>query len=202
MRGTIPAENLLFDPEIEKTIRKNRSLLRKKKAMEEVPQEIRDQIRTKAEEQLRAEYARTDEERLRQALHDAEQAREQEEANRSLKDITAPVMSYDYPGSIAPQGEVVNNFELRPGFINLVSQHQYGGSVTEDPHAHLERFIRHCNTMRMPNVPNEFMRLQLFPFVTQRCSGGVASLSTSGEYHYLGGFGTKVYYKNFPPSST
>ena len=164
MRGTIPAEELLFDPEIEKTIRKNRSLLRKKKAMEDVPQEIRDQIRTEAEEQLRAEYARTDEERLRQALRDAEQAREQEEANRSLKDITAPVMSYDYPGSIAPQGEVVNNFELRPAFINLVSQHQYGGSVTEDPHAHLERFIRHCNTMRMPNVPNEFMRLQLFPF--------------------------------------
>ena len=123
MRGTIPAEELLFDPEIEKTIRKNRSLLRKKKAMEDVPQEIRDQIRTEAEEQLRAEYARTDEERLRQALRDAEQAREQEEANRSLKDITAPVMSYDYPGSIAPQGEVVNNFELRPAFINLVSQH-------------------------------------------------------------------------------
>src|ERR1044072_1252336 len=98
MRGTISAEELLFDPEIEKTIRKNRSLLRKKKTMEDVPQEIRDQIRTEAEEQLRAEYA--------------EQAREQEEANRSLKDITAPVMSYDYQGSIAPQGEVANNFEL------------------------------------------------------------------------------------------
>src|ERR1044072_6244621 len=103
MRGTIPAEELLFDPEKEKTIRKNRSLLRKKKkAMEDVPQEIRDQIRTETEEQLRAEYAHTDEERLRQALRDAEQAREQEEANRSLKDITAPVMSYEYPGSIAP----------------------------------------------------------------------------------------------------
>ena len=155
MRGTVAAEELLFDPEIEKTIRKNRSLLRKKKAMEDVPQEIRDQIRTEAEEQLRAEYARTDEERLRQAIRDAEQAREQEEANRSLKDITAPIMSYDYPGSIAPQGEVVNNFELRL---------KYGGSVTEDPHAHLERFIRHCNTMRVPNVPNEYLRLQLFPF--------------------------------------
>ena len=76
MRGTIPAEELLFDPEIEETIGKNMSLLRKKKAMEDVPQEIRDQIRTEAEEQLRAEYARTDEERLRQALRDAEQARE------------------------------------------------------------------------------------------------------------------------------
>src|ERR1044072_2618167 len=58
------------------------------------------------QEQLRAEYTRTDEERLRQALHDAEQAREQEEANRSLNDITAPVMSYEYPGSIAPQRAV------------------------------------------------------------------------------------------------
>ena len=41
MRGTTATEELLFDPEIEKTIRKNRSLLRKKKAMEDVPQEIR-----------------------------------------------------------------------------------------------------------------------------------------------------------------
>src|ERR1044072_5568642 len=164
MRGTIPAEELLFDPEIEKIIRKNRSLLRKKKDMEDVPQEIRDPIRTEADEQLRDEYARTDEERLRQALREAEQAREQEEANRSLKDITALVMSYEYPGSIAPQGEVVNNFKLKPAFINLVNQHQYGGSVTEDPHAHLERFIRHCNTIRVPNVPNEYLRLQLFPF--------------------------------------
>src|ERR1044072_2969441 len=164
MRGTIPAEELLFDLEIEKTIRKKVFIKKKKKVVEDVPQEIRDQIRTEAEEQLRAEYARSDEERLRQALRDAEQAREQEEANRSLKDITAPVMSYDYPGSIAPQGEVANNFELRPAFINLVSQHQYGGSVNEDPHAHLERFIRHCNTMRVPNVPNEYLRLQLFPF--------------------------------------
>ena len=60
MRGIIPAENLLFDPEIEKTIRKNRSFLRKKKkAMTEVPPEILDQIRTETEEQLRAEYVRT-----------------------------------------------------------------------------------------------------------------------------------------------
>src|ERR1044072_7126792 len=120
MRGIIPAENLLYILEIEKSLRKNRALLSKKKAME-VPQETRDQIRTEMEEQLRAEYARTDEERLRQALHDAEQAREQEEANRSLKDITAPVMSYDYPVSIPPQGEVVNNFELRPAFIKLLT---------------------------------------------------------------------------------
>src|ERR1044072_1333930 len=162
MRGTVPAENLLYIPEIEKSLRKNRALLRKKKAME-VPQEILDQIRIEAEEHLRAEYARTDAERLHQAMLAAEQEKEQEEANRSLKDLTAPAMSYEYPGSIAPQGEVVNNFDLRPAFINLVSQNQYGGLVTEDPHTHFERFIRHCNTMRMPNVPNEFMRLQLFP---------------------------------------
>src|ERR1044072_4297011 len=119
MRCTISVEELLFDPEIEKTIRKNMSLLRKKKAMEDVPQEILDQICTEAEEQLRDEYARTDEERLRQALRDADKASEQEEANHSLKALPAPVMSYEYPGSISPQGEVVNNFKLKPAFINL-----------------------------------------------------------------------------------
>src|ERR1044072_8781772 len=168
MRGTVDPNLLLFDPEIEKTSRQNKAKRRKKETststMGEVPAEILERIRRETEERLRAEYTRTDAARLQEALLRATQEREQDEANRSLRDLTAPAMSYDYPGSIAPRGLAVNNFESRPAFINLVSQHQYGGSVTEDPHAHLERFIRNCNTMRLNNVSNEVIRLELFPF--------------------------------------
>src|ERR1044072_6816947 len=166
MRGSVNPDCLLFDPEIEKTARKNRALQKKKKAatsaMGDVPAEVLERIRREIEERLRAEYTRTDEARPQEALLRATQEIEQEEANRSLRDLTAPAMSYDYPGSIAPQGERVYNFELRPNFINLISQHQYGGSMTEDPHAHLERLIRNCNTMRLNNVSTEVIRLELF----------------------------------------
>ena len=45
-------------------------------------------------------------------------------------------MTYDYPGSIVHTNEAGVQFELRPNFINLVNQSQFGGASLEDPHAH------------------------------------------------------------------
>src|ERR1044072_4209370 len=89
---------------------------------------------------------------------------EQQDATRSLRDLTSASMSYDYPGSIAYPTVAGVNFEMRPGFINMVSQSQYGGSALEDPHAHLERFIRVCNTFTSHNIPANVIRMRLFPF--------------------------------------
>src|ERR1044072_2271681 len=130
----------------------------------ETPEEIEARVRMDTEARLRAEDARTDGERLRAALGLMGQESAQEGANRCLRELTAPSMNYDYPGSIAPQGGDVHNFELKPSFINLVSQYQYGGSNTEDPHAHLERFIRNCTIVRMGKVARELVRLHRCPF--------------------------------------
>src|ERR1044072_4713063 len=73
-------------------------------------------------------------------------------------------MTYDFPGSIVYPNAKGKNFELGPAFISLVSQHQFGGSSLEDPHAHLERFIRNCNTYRVNNVTPDSIRLASFPF--------------------------------------
>src|ERR1044072_6662268 len=81
------------------------------------------------------------------------QEQERQNALRPLRDHTAASMTYDYPGSIVFQNSEGAHFELRPAFISLVSQHQFGGSSLEDPHAHLERFIRNCNTYRVHNIP-------------------------------------------------
>jgi hypothetical protein len=73
-------------------------------------------------------------------------------------------MSYDYPGSIVHANAGGVQFELRPNFISLVNQSQFSGGSLEDPHAHLERFIRNCNTCRINNVSAEAIRLAAFPF--------------------------------------
>ena len=99
-------------------------------------------------------------ERLAQRLRE----REQRDANRSLRDQTAASMTYDYPGSIVYPNDEGENFELRPAFISLVSQHQFGGSSLEDPHTHLEKFIRNCNTYRVHNISSDMIRLAYFPF--------------------------------------
>src|ERR1044072_7566634 len=73
-------------------------------------------------------------------------------------------MSYDYPGSIVFPTIEGENFELRPAFIHVVSQHQFGGSSQEDPHSHLERFIRNCNIYKSATIPPDTIRMTLFPF--------------------------------------
>ena len=92
------------------------------------------------EEEARIEAAV--QERLAQRL----QEQQMRDATRSLRDQTTASMSYNYPGSIVCPNVEGKHFELRPTFISLVSQHQFGGSSLEDPHAHLARFVRNCNT--------------------------------------------------------
>ena len=130
------SDPLLFDLEPELTIRRRRAHQRLVAAMAgiggggPIPN---------PEEEARIEALV--QERL--ALRLQEQQRR--DATRSLRDQTAASMSYDYPGSIVYPNAEGKNFELRPTFISL-GQHQFGGSSLEDPHAHLERFVRNCST--------------------------------------------------------
>src|ERR1044072_9089286 len=97
-----------------------------------------------------------EEARINAAIEERLARRVQEEiqrnANRSLRDHTSASMTYDYSGSIVHANAEGVQFELRPNFINLVNQSQFGGDSLEDPHAHLERFIRNCNTCTINNV--------------------------------------------------
>ncbi|XP_057432471.1 uncharacterized protein LOC130725241 [Lotus japonicus] len=162
MRGTVDPEALLFDPEIDRTF--HYRLAQQRRALASaMAAETNPETNAELEEaRLRAEFARTQEERVQEAVRRIQQERELEEVNRPRRNLNEPFMSYDYPGSIAPQDAEAQNFELRPAPINLISQHQYRGSATEDAHAHLERFIRNCSVARLPNA--ELVRLQLFPF--------------------------------------
>src|ERR1044072_6865516 len=147
---------LLFDPEIERTIRRRRAHQRLVEAT--MGNNGGDGRVPNAEEEARIEAAI--EERLARRV----QEEIQRNANRSLRDHTSATMSYDYPGSIVHANAGGVQFELRPNFISLVNQSKFSGGSLEDPHAHLERFIRNCNTCRIKNVSAEAIRLAAFPF--------------------------------------
>ena len=57
-----------------------------------------------------------------------------------------------------------NNFEIKPAYIQMVSQYQFGGLPMEDPNAHLASFLDICDTFRMNGVSSDAIRLRLFPF--------------------------------------
>src|ERR1044072_8373584 len=149
------SEPLLFDPELERTIRRRRAHQRLVEATNMAG--TRGGVPNPEEE---AQIETAVQERLAQRL----QEQQLRDATRSQRDQTAASMSYDYPGSIVFPNAGGQNFEFRPALISLVSQHQFGGSSLEDPHAHLERFVRNCSTYRVNNVSSDSIRLAAFSF--------------------------------------
>ena len=57
-----------------------------------------------------------------------------------------------------------NNFELKTGLVQMVQQHQFGGTAAEDPTEHLSSFQEICDTVKMNGVTSEAIRLILFKF--------------------------------------
>ncbi|KAI3450351.1 hypothetical protein Pfo_007016 [Paulownia fortunei] len=82
---------------------------------------------------------------------------------RAIRDYFQPTMNQNY-SRIARQPINANNFELKPALIGMVQQNQFGGSAVEDPNAHLAIFLEICNTIKINRVPDDAIRLRLFPF--------------------------------------
>ena len=118
------SDPLLFDPEPELLIRRRRAHLRLTQATMDG-----GGAGGGADRDMEARIEAQVQERLAQRL----QEQERQNALRTLREHAAASMTYDYQGSIVyPNPEGVH-FELRPAFISLVGQHQFGGSSLEDP---------------------------------------------------------------------
>ncbi|XP_073317273.1 uncharacterized protein [Primulina huaijiensis] len=74
-----------------------------------------------------------------------------------------PVIKTHYSG-IARGTINANNFELKPALINMVQQNLFAGIATADPHVHLRTFLEITDTVKINNVPDDIIRLHLFPF--------------------------------------
>ena len=83
------------------------------------------------------------------------------DAARALREFTVPFVS----GSAIRRPTIqANNFELKPALIQMVQTSQFGGYPNESPDEHIAVFLQYCNTVKMNNVTDDVIRLQLFPF--------------------------------------
>lgn len=82
---------------------------------------------------------------------------------RTLQDhFTATVELTD---SIANSAMEANNFELKLALIAMVrTSVQFRGLPTEDPNAHLKKFVRMTDTIKYNGVSANAIRTRLFPF--------------------------------------
>ena len=80
-----------------------------------------------------------------------------------MEDLWRPILRNEYSAVRQPP-IVANNFELKPALITMVQQHQFTGHPSEDPNAHLGRFLRMANTVKLNGVNPNVIKLQMFPF--------------------------------------
>ncbi|XP_061338763.1 uncharacterized protein LOC133285540 [Gastrolobium bilobum] len=141
MRGTIDQNSLLFDPELERTIRRNKREARRRK-LQERGEPSGEPSTTVQEEEITAEN-------------------HVQPPHRTLGDYMAPAV-------IPPIGSVVrptvrpNNFELKPALVQLVQKEQFAGTSVEDPYLHIENFLLLSDTVKINGVTRDAILLRLF----------------------------------------
>ncbi|XP_061338083.1 uncharacterized protein LOC133284958 [Gastrolobium bilobum] len=139
MRGKVKCESLQFDPEIEKTAKRNQK-----------------QARTKKIEESSSSVPKTEPEMAANS--------QPPPAKELMESILAPMFTRPNSSIIRPPINA-NNFDIQPALINLVEKNSFGGEDYEDPNDFMDRFLRICDTTKHNGVSDDAIRLRLFPFV-------------------------------------
>jgi hypothetical protein len=81
---------------------------------------------------------------------------------KSLHDYSTPTVANVLVGLAVNTG--TGNFELRTGLITMVQANQFYGLPSEDANAHLQHFLKLCDTIIIKDVAPASIELRLFPF--------------------------------------
>jgi hypothetical protein len=94
------------------------------------------------------------------------------------------------------------NYEIKPNFLSLVQQNQFGGSCTEDSGSQLNTFTEICDVMRIKDVDSNAVKVHLFPFLLRgKAKYGLLALP-KGTITSWEQFINIVMTKFFPPTKT
>ncbi|XP_052724117.1 uncharacterized protein LOC128193955 [Vigna angularis] len=153
-RSTPSLEPLLLDPEVEKTARRNNSQRRREnrtsRNISPAPV-ISEQPNSSTAHQEMGD------------MSDDMNGNGDRQARRTLEDYSTFAGPLHFNSIARPRVNAVN-MEMKPALIHLVQSNQFNGLSHENPYNHLATFLEICNTVKIHQVPDEAIRLSLFPF--------------------------------------
>nr|GEX37192.1 hypothetical protein [Tanacetum cinerariifolium] len=83
--------------------------------------------------------------------------------NRMMKEmLQAPTEGYG--DAIVVPAILAENFEIRTGLHSLIQANQFQGFESNNPHDHIRSFNRIAWTLKFRDVPNDAIKLMLFPY--------------------------------------
>ncbi|XP_071916150.1 uncharacterized protein [Coffea arabica] len=143
-------DELIFDPEVEKTARRTRKEIRR----------LREEQYDIAPQELDPEVEPTN------LSGDNSSDSDQEEVTmanaRTLRELAAPDLNQQPLCITFPHLNDDTPFELKSGLIHLLSS--FHGLPGEEPYKHLQEFDVVCNSMKPPGITEEQIKMRAFPF--------------------------------------
>ncbi|PNX65494.1 hypothetical protein L195_g054566 [Trifolium pratense] len=147
MRGKVSAENLLFDPEIERTARKNNSQRRKRRQL--------------AKQKKLQEGTSTS---ISSTSSIAKEMADEPPRNNAGGGGTMPC--HNSPRRLAhlarpPRG--ARQTEMKTGLLQLLYANPFTGLSHEDPYNHLVKFYEIVGSLGAPEAEEEAVFMRMFP---------------------------------------
>ncbi|XP_021754434.1 uncharacterized protein LOC110719750 [Chenopodium quinoa] len=87
-----------------------------------------------------------------------------DQGTNSLLEYGIPDTTTGLLSSIVRPPVTAQHFELKPQFIQFISNDSFAGTPHDCPVSHIDSFLEKCDTMKMNGVTNDAIRLRLFPF--------------------------------------
>ncbi|XP_021775487.1 uncharacterized protein LOC110739328 [Chenopodium quinoa] len=87
-----------------------------------------------------------------------------DQPTKSLLEYGIPDTTTGILSSIIRPPVTAQHFELKPHFIQFISNDSFAGLPHDCPVSHIDNFLEKCDTMKLNGVTDDAIRLRLFPF--------------------------------------
>ncbi|GJX41233.1 reverse transcriptase domain-containing protein [Tanacetum coccineum] len=124
-----------------------------------------------------------------------------EMAERTMEELLrAPVEGYE---EVIVLPEInADHFEIKMNLLQLVQANPFYGRESENPHAHINSFKRITSTLRFRNVPNDVIKLMMFPYPLEGAAKTWYEKEPPNSILTWEDLVTKFVNQFFPPSKT
>ncbi|GJW52056.1 reverse transcriptase domain-containing protein, partial [Tanacetum coccineum] len=95
-----------------------------------------------------------------------------------------------------------DHFEIKTNLLQLVQANPFHGLENENPHAHINSFKRITSTLRFRNVPNDVIKLMMFPYSLEGAAKTWYEKEPPNSILTWDDLVTKFVNQFFPPSKT
>ena len=88
--------------------------------------------------------------------------------NTKLCDFTSTNNNDFLSTPISPPAPDATFYEIKPALLNLVMREQFSGASSDDPAAHLNRFVELCEMQKYKDVDGDIIKPKIFSFLLER----------------------------------